>query len=556
MSAKLKQLQQWLADNKLDALYLPRTDSYGNENLQPQHEAIAWLTGFSGSAGTVVITQQAAALFVDGRYELQAEQQLESGFQAVALRVQTPAQWLQANLPAATVVACPKQLLSYKQLGQLADALADHGIKATTCEQHPIYLIWHQRPPAAMVDLRSFDQDYAGLSSADKLKQLQHWLTERDLDAVFISAPDSVSWLSNTRSAILPYSQIALLRALVDRTGKCSVFIDSQQRLSAELQQLWQQQGIECLPAAQLSTALADYADKAVAYDASNCQCAFALGANWRDLPDPCASRKARKNSAEIAGMQRAHAHESKVWQQLLAWLDQQDEIYEADIEQKLEQLRQQNPEYLGASFSAIIGSGANGAIVHYRHQGRGKHIEPDQPILIDTGAHYQSGSTDCTRTLSFGTCTAAVRQAYTQVLQAHIDLATLIFPATASVAQLDAVARASMWRHGRDYQHGTGHGVGCCLSVHEAPPALSARATNESLAAGMILSIEPGYYQADAYGIRLENLYLVAEHDSIANFLCFQALGRVSFDQRLIDFARLSPSAQRWLEAYQSSLA
>ena len=545
-SSALSKLRQWLKKQELDAIYLPRTDEYGNENLRPEHERIAWLTGFSGSAGTLVVSQEAAVLFVDGRYELQAKRQLLSGFDSVALREQKPEAWLRANLASGARVGCPQELLSHQHQRRMASEMERGGLCFELCAEHPVDKLWRQRPAASTGKYIHLQREIHGHDAEDKIELIRQWLEQRELDAVFISAADSTSWLLNIRSNIVPYSLVALARALVTRDGDCLLFADQKPNPHRLFEAHF-----DYRPSHKLSATLAKFKDKAVAYDPSSCPCCVRIGERWQEHADPCAALKARKNATEIEGMRTAHDYDCLVWLRVLRWLGQQENgVFEAEVEQKIVDTRSQFANYVSESFAAIIASGPNGASAHYRHQGQGRYIKRDDVVLIDSGAHYLSGTTDCTRTVAFGEVSAEAKTAFTQVLQAHIALARQAFPRGTTGAQLDMLARARLWLEGRDYQHGTGHGVGCCLNVHESPPSISPISTSV-LEPGMILSIEPGYYQANAYGIRLENLYLVREHKSYPDYLSFQSLTSVPFDLRMIDTKILTPTDMDWLEEY-----
>ena len=549
-TSALARLRAWLQAEGLQALYSPRTDEYLNENLAAPSERIAWFTGFSGSAGTLVVTAEAAVLFVDGRYELQADQQLHPGFQAQAARLQSPQDWLISDLAAGSVVGYPEALLSIEQRDLLAASLAGHSLELRACSQHPLDQFWHTRPAPAPVRWQSLATRYAGESVASKLKDLRTWLASERLEGAYITAADSVSWLLNLRSDAVPYSGVALARLLV-REDKAHLF--SACELPSEIEAALASLGVEPLPESELAPHLFALDDLKLSYDPSTCPSSVQPGANWVANPDYCRARKACKSTVELEGMRRAQQQEGAVWRQLQDWLQGQSQLHEADLEAKLVELRQQQPEYLGESFAAIVGSGANAAVVHYRHQGRGSLISAPQLILLDSGAHYASGSTDTTRTLLFGDpARHEWRLAYTRVLRAHIALASLSFPARATCAQLDAVARAQLWRHGWDYQHGTGHGVGLRLNIHESPPVLSAR-SHTALQVGMVLSIEPGFYAAGDYGVRLENLYSVAEHREHEGYLCFEPLTTIAFAPELIAFELLSADERQWLETYQA---
>ena len=545
-SSALSKLRQWLKKQELDAVYLPRTDEYGNENLRPEHERIAWLTGFSGSAGTLVVSQEAAVLFVDGRYELQAKRQLLSGFESVALREQKPEAWLCANLAAGARVGCPQELLSHEHQRSLSSELELGGLCFELCAEHPIDKLWRQRPAASIGKYIHLQRATHGHDAEDKIELIRQWLEQRELDAVFVSAADSVSWLLNLRSNTVPYSLVALARALVTRDGDCLLFAEQKPNPHRLFDSHF-----DYLPSDKLSATLGKFKDKVVAYDPSSCPCIVSIGARWQEHADPCAPLKACKNEVEIEGMRTAHDYECLVWLRILRWLGQQENgVYEAEVEEKILETRGQLAEYVCESFAAIVASGPNGASAHYRHQGQGRYIKRDDVVLIDSGAHYTCGTTDCTRTVAFGEPSAELKLSFTQVLQAHIALARQAFPRGTTGAQLDILARARLWLEGRDYQHGTGHGVGCCLNVHETPPSISPISTSV-LEPGMILSIEPGYYQANAYGIRLENLYLVCEHKKHPDYLGFQSLTSVPFDLKMIDSKILTTTDMDWIEEY-----
>lgn len=565
---RLLALRRELAARNLDGFLVPHSDEYQNEFLPPSAERLHWLTGFSGSAGAAIVLKQAAALLVDGRYTLQARSQTTSDLFEV---LQTPeakaSQWLKQHLPEGGAVGYDPKLHTVKEVERLTEALGKAGITLEPQPTNPIDALWQDRPPPPAAPVVPHSIEFAGRSAEEKLGEIRDSLSKDKADAVLLTLPDSIAWLLNIRGGDIVHTPVALAFALVPARGEASLFIDPARigdNVRGHLKDI-----AEILSPADLEPALHALGERKarIRVDPDTAAIFFkqaleAAGARIVAGEDPCILPKALKNDAEIAGARAAHLRDGAAMARFLAWLDENalqggvDEIFAA---LRLEELRRDTGKLKDLSFDTISAAGAHGAVVHYRPtRGTNARLEPGSLFLIDSGGQYVDGTTDVTRTVAIGAPTAEMRRHYTLVLKAHIAIASARFPKGTRGQDLDPFARRPLWEAGLDYDHGTGHGVGSCLSVHEPPQRLSRHGTVE-LQPGMILSNEPGLYLEGVYGIRLETLLLVRRPEPVEggnrDMMAFETLTLVPFDRRLIDPALLSSEEFRWLNAYHATV-
>jgi Xaa-Pro aminopeptidase len=550
----------------LDGFLVPHSDEHQDEFLPPSAERLRWLTGFTGSAGAAIVLKDAAALFVDGRYTLQARAQVTTPLFEV---LQTPeakvSTWIKTKLHDGGSVGYDPNLHTVKEVERLTEALGKAGIRLIAQETNPIDTLWRDRPPPPSAPIVPHGLEFAGQSATDKIAGVQKTLGEAKTDAVLLTMLDSIAWLFNIRGGDIAHMPLALAFAVVPREGKALLFLDPAKSSDNVRGHLGA--AAEIHPAEALGPRLAALgkAGATVRIDPETTPVRFmqtleAAGAKIVTGEDPCILPKAIKNAAEIKGARAAHLRDGAAMVRFLAWLDEsaaKGGVDEVGAAMKLEALRAETGELKDLSFDSISAAGPHGAVVHYRPTlASNLKLEPGSLYLIDSGGQYVDGTTDVTRTVAIGEPSAEMRRNYTLVLRSHIAIASARFPKGTRGQDLDPFARRPLWEAGLDFDHGTGHGVGSYLSVHEPPQRLSRHGTVE-LKPGMILSNEPGLYREGEYGIRLENLVLVTPPQSIAGgdreMMGFETLTLVPFDRRLIDAALLSRAELAWLNAYHA---
>jgi Xaa-Pro aminopeptidase len=563
---RVKSLQREMKSRRLKGFLVPHSDEHQNEFLSPPAERLAWLTGFTGSAGVAVVLEKAAALFVDGRYVLQARAQTDSSlFEVLQTPEAKPSSWVAEKLTKGAAVGYDPALHTIKEIERLTETLGKSGIKLVPTDTNLIDLIWQDRPKPSTAPVVPHGIEFSGRSALDKIRDVQAELKEQQVDAVLLTLLDSIAWLFNIRGGDLRHTPVALAFAIMPATGKPTLFIDPAKvgdNVKGELRDY-----VDLAEPGALMEKLKALGEvKArVRLDPETAPIRFAQvlkaeGAQIVPGQDPCILPKAIKNAAEIKGARTAHLRDGVAMARFLAWLDEVAEsgrIDEIAAAVKLEDCRRESGQLKDISFDTISAAGPNGAIVHYRPTTKGKStLKSGSLYLIDSGAQYRDGTTDVTRTIAIGAPTAGMKRHYGLVLKAHIAIATARFPKGTRGQDLDPLARRPLWEAGLDFDHGTGHGVGSYLSVHEGPQRLSRLGTAE-LAPGMILSNEPGYYLEGQYGIRLENLVLVTPPERIPGgtreMMGFETLTLVPFDRRLIDPKQLVPFELAWLNAYHA---
>ncbi|WP_441241067.1 aminopeptidase P family protein [Tardiphaga sp. 768_D3_N2_1] len=565
LTARLAAFREELLRRKLTGFVIPRADQQQNEYVPPSDERLAWLTGFTGSAGMAVVLLQEAAVFVDGRYTLQAAKQVDVNAWSIQSLVEPPPEsWLADQLKPEDRLGFDPWLHTSAAAERLAAACAKAGAELVAVDSNPLDQVWTERPAPPLGAVSIHGLEFAGVSEADKLAQIRAEMERLRVDALVLSDSHAVAWTFNIRGADVSHTPLPLSYALVPKHGRPQVFIDHRKLSNSARNHLEVSADVQESDA--LTSALSDLAasgasialDNATAADALSRLITAAGGKPVRGA-DPVALLKAVKNPVEIKGTQTAHRRDAVALARFLAWIDREapkGKLTEIDTVEALETFRRQTGALKDVSFPTIAGTGPNGAIVHYRVTRKtNRRIAPGDLLLIDSGAQYEDGTTDVTRTIAIGEPTDEMRDRFTRVLRGHIAIARAAFPDGTTGAQLDTLARQFLWHAGLDFAHGTGHGVGSYLSVHEGPARISKLGTTP-LKRGMILSNEPGYYKTDGFGIRIENLELVVEaHIEGAEQPMneFETLTLAPIDRRLINVHRISKRELKWINDYHA---
>jgi len=563
---RVKALLRDLKTRRLKGFLVPHSDQHQNEFLPPSEERLAWLTGFTGSAGVAIVTEKGSALFVDGRYILQARKQVDADvFEVLQVPDAKPSSWLTETLARGHAVGYDPALHTINEIERLTKTLTAAGIKLTPVPENPIDAQWGKdRPKPSTAPVFPQPLEFAGRSPQEKIAEVQAKLVD-NADAVLLTAPDSICWLFNIRGGDIKHTPVALAFAIVPASGRPTLYIDPA-KIGDTVRNALKPYADIAKPDELDEKLKALAAEKArVRLDPESASMRFARaleadGVKFVPGDDPCIMPKAIKTKAEINGARAAHVRDGVAMARFLAWLDEVAEsgkVDEVSAATKLEAFRRETGQLKDISFDTISASGPHGAVVHYRPTHAAKRIlDKGSLYLIDSGGQYIDGTTDITRTVAVGKPTAEMRRHYGIVLKAHIAIATARFPKGTRGQDLDPYARRPLWEAGLDFDHGTGHGVGSYLSVHEGPQRLS-RLGTQALKPGMILSNEPGYYREGKYGIRLENLIMVTPLEKIdggeREMMGFETLTLVPFDRRLIDPKQLDRSELAWLNAYHA---
>lgn len=570
-SARLAALRAQLAADGLDGFVVPISDEHMSEYVGDYAQRLAWLTGFGGSAGSAAVLANRAAMFTDGRYTLQVRQQVDGAdYDYVDVPASSIAAWLAAHVTAGQRIGFDPWLHGVDWVKATADQLAARGAALVPVTANPIDAIWTDRPAPSAAPVIVHSDALAGQSASAKRAAIADWLKAEGLDATVISALDSVAWTFNLRGADVARTPVGLAFALVHADATADLFIAPEKITDAVRQHLGNSVRLHGYDA--LTEALAALGGKRVAADPERAVAAIfgALergGASIVRRRDPAVLPKACKNPVEVAGMKQAHIRDGVAVSRFLRWLEgaaPAGGLTEAAVADKLRGFREETGALRDLSFDTISAAAGNAASPHYRFDPAASAALPTQGIyLVDSGGQYDDGTTDITRTVAIGEPTAEMRRRFTQVLKGHIALATARFPHGTRGSQLDILARQYLWADGVDYAHGTGHGVGTYLAVHEGPariakPSGGQAGTEEPLHAGMILSNEPGYYKAGEYGIRIENLVLVvpaALSGAEQPMLAFETISFAPIDRTLIDTALLSEAELAWLNGYHADV-
>jgi Xaa-Pro aminopeptidase len=559
---RLAAVRAEMARLDLAAFLVPRSDEHLGEYVPPSAERLAWLTGFTGSAGVAIVLADKAAVWSDGRYVLQLASETDAAlWERLHIQEQPPQKWLAAQLEDGARVGYDPWLMSEDTLSRYREA----GLSLVAESQNPVDMAWTDRPAPPAGPAVPHDLAYAGVASAEKRAQVAAGLRAEKQDAAVLSDPASIAWLLNIRGEDVGFTPFALGFALLHDDGGVELFMDPA-KIPDETR-AWLGNDVSCAPRSALPAALGALAGKRVRVDTVGSAAWFvetlrAAGAKIVPGQDPCALPKATKNSIERNGARAAQARDAVALCRFLHWLrDAAGHETELSASAQLERFRAEGALFRGLSFPAIAGAGEHGAIMHYRVTPEtDREIRTNELFLIDSGGQYLDGTTDVTRTVWTGPDAppAEIRDRFTRVLKGHIAISTLVFPENVAGVRLDAFARAALWQAGLDYDHGTGHGVGSFLSVHEGPASISPYLRPATLSEGMVMSNEPGFYLPGAYGIRLENLVLVqpAAVSREKPFFCFETLTLAPFDRSLIEPALLTKDEIVWLDAYHARVS
>jgi len=567
--ARVAALRTELARRGLTGFIIPRSDRHQNEYVPASEERLAWLTGFTGSAGAAIVLMERAVLFVDGRYTLQVREQVDTSLFTIEHLVETPPdRWIETNLTSADRLGYDPWLHTVESAERLAKACAAAGATLVAVEPDLIDAIWSDRPAPPLGAVMLHDLHFAGEAAEDKLARIRAELVKLRADALVVSDPHAVAWAFNIRGADVAHTPLPLAFAVIPQAGRATLFVDGR-KLSNDVRD--RLEGLaDIREPADFVQALAalGQAHKTVRLDQATAADALARlvtthGGKVARGACPIALMKAVKNPAEISGARAAHVRDGAAMTRFLAWFDREaarGTLTEIDAVAALESFRRDTGLLKDISFPTISGAGPDGAIVHYRVTSKtNRGIAPGELFLIDSGGQYQDGTTDITRTVAVGAPTAEMCERFTLVLKGHIAIARAVFPDGTTGAQLDSFARQFLWTQGLDFDHGTGHGVGSYLSVHEGPARISKLGTT-ALRRGMILSNEPGYYKAGAYGIRIENLVLVVEAAAVPGaekaLNAFETLTLAPIDRRLVVTDMLTRDEMDWLDGYHARVA
>lgn len=559
-------LREQLKLQVLDGYLIPSQDEFLGEYVPPAYKRLEWLTGFTGSNGLALILQNQAVFFTDGRYALQAVQQLPKDiFHIVNVAEMSLGQWLKEKGTSVQTIGYDSRLFTAPQIEKYQQALSQQPTNFIPIEKNIIDLLWQNRPSQPSGEIQLHPLEYTGQSWQKKRDLILYKLREQGADAVFIAAPDSICWLLNLRAEDVPFTPLLLCSALITAKGKIIVFTTPRE-IPLHIKAFFGKE-VEFQVIPSFAQTVETFNLKTIFYDpAQTSMWYFELlkskGCHIVERPDPCSLPKAQKNEIELAGIRQAHLKDGAALVECLHWIEEQllreTSFSEIDIENKLLEFRNKQENFCYPSFASIVGFNANGAIIHY-------HATPETNVtiasngllLIDSGGQYLEGTTDVTRTLAIGKVTPQQKIDFTAVLKGHITLARAVFPLGTTGSQLDALARYPLWQIGKDYDHGTGHGVGCFLSVHEGPQRISKANNNVALQPGMVISNEPGFYADNHYGIRIENLVAVIQMplSSTKPFLGFETLTQVPIDRKLIEVSYLNSDEREWLDQYHHTV-
>ena len=564
--ARTAALRAEMARLDVHGFLIPRADEHQGEYVPPHAERLSWLSGFTGSAGLAIVLTKSAAVFIDGRYTLQVKQQVDLGtFQTHHMIELSATDWLAENLEAGQRLAYDPWLHTVDNVVRLKAAALKAGAELVALDQNPLDTVWEDQPARPLAPIVPHILEHSGQAASEKLASLTAGLKSNNIDATVLTMPDSIAWAFNIRGQDVGHSPLPLSFAVLNADGTAELFVDPR-KLSDETR-THLGSAVTPRPETELGQALDDLGQnkKTVQLDPSSCANWIAArltdaGANVKKGIDPCELPKACKNPVEVEGSRSAHTRDGIALSRFLHWLEVETPsgtVSEISASQQLESMRAQTNVLKDLSFDTISGAGPNGAIVHYRvTEATNRTLNQGELYLVDSGGQYLDGTTDVTRTVAIGTPSADMVRHFTLVLKGHISLANARFPDGTNGAQIDILARQALWSAGLDFDHGTGHGVGSYLSVHEGPQRIS-KMGYEPFQTGMIVSNEPGFYKTDAYGIRIENLMVVTEPTAIENgerlMRGFETLTLAPIDLNLVDAQLLSDTEIEWLNAYHA---
>ena len=544
-----------------DGWIQPRADEFQGEYVPASAARLAWLTGFSGSAGLAVVLMDKAAVFSDGRYTIQLKEELDlTVFEAHHMISNPPNEWVAKNLAKGAVLAYDPWLLTEAEVERFAAAAVKAGGTIAAADRNLIDEIWLNRPPAPVAPIHPHPLEFSGIGSAIKRRDIAEQLAKQSIDSALLTQPDGIAWILNVRGADVEHTPLPLSFAILNSDATIEWFVNPE-KVDAKTKE-WVGEEVEIKNINSFAEELRKFSGKRILVSEAGPAAAVtiikAAGADIVRGKDPTALPKAIKNPSEIAGARTAHKRDAIAVIRFLHWLSsegQTGKVGEIEASDRLESYRRELDLFRDLSFPTISGAGANGAIIHYRAtQNSERKLERGSLYLTDSGGQFIDGTTDITRTVAIGSPSEEMRKAYTLVLQGHLAVSGARFPKGTTGTQLDTLARAPLWTAGWDFDHGTGHGVGSYLSVHEGPHRISKASSDVALAPGMILSNEPGYYRTDSFGIRIENLLLVVpleipggERDTLG----FETLTLAPYDRRLINVSMLSIAEREAVNLY-----
>ncbi len=544
---------------------MPRADEHQGEYVALRAQRLAWLTGFTGSAGIAAVLKDRAAIFIDGRYTLQVRSQVDvRQFEPRHLTDEPLDAWLAQHLKSGERVGYDPWLHTVDAVAKLKAAAERVGAGLVATEGNPLDAVWQDQPPAPLGPVVAHGGEFAGVESADKRRAVADAVKAAGAEAVVLTLPDSIAWALNVRGRDVPRTPLPLSFALIDDEGQVDLFIDPRKLTPEARDRLGN--AVSVRPQGEFARGLAGLAGRSVLVDPTTAPAwvfdrLTEAKATIVRGPDPCQLPKACKNAVELDGTRKAHRRDGAAVTRFLAWIAKrapEGGLSEIEASDRLQALRSANENFRDLSFDTISGAGPNGAIVHYRAESKSQgKLEPGQLYLVDSGAQYLDGTTDVTRTIAVGAVGPEPKDRFTRVLKGHIALATARFPAGTTGSQLDTLARRPLWEAGLDFDHGTGHGVGSYLSVHEGPQRISKLPNAQALKPGMIISNEPGYYKTGAYGIRVENLQIVVAlpktNGAEREMLGFETLTLAPIDRNLVEPSLLTAAERDWLNAYHA---
>ena len=558
-------LRRELDARGLAGFIVPHADEHLGEYIPLRSQRLTWITGFDGSAGTAIFTWDAATLLVDGRYTLQGRAQADAALFEIRHVAEEPAEdWIGTHLPAGGKLGYDPWHFTVRRREALAKACAKAGGELVAVDSNPVDAVWEGQPPPPLAPVVPHPIEFAGEAHGDKRARVATNIAKEGAEAAVLTALDSIAWLLNLRGADVPNTPLPLSFAILAADATVDLFLDARKLTAAARDHLGGD--VRVRPVAELGAALDAFDGRKVMADAGFIPAWVldrlkAAGADVVNERDPCQLPKALKNDAELAGMRAAHVRDGAALTRFLAWLAVEAAgggVDELGAQERLAQFRAEGDRFRGLSFDTISGAGPNGAVVHYHASAAtNRTLEAGTLYLVDSGGQYLDGTTDVTRTVAIGAPSAEMRDCFTRVLKGHIALAQAKFPEGVTGAQLDTLARAPLWAAGLDFDHGTGHGVGAYLGVHEGPQGVSPRAPPVKLRPGMIVSNEPGYYRSGAWGIRIENLVTVVDagvpEGGERRILAFDTLTLAPIDRNLVNASLMTASEIGWLDAYHA---
>ena len=560
---RLALLRERMAELDLDAFIVPSSDEHLGEYTPPEEERLKWLTGFTGSAGMCIVLKNEAAIFVDGRYTIQVRQQLPADTFEFKHAVKDPAvQWLLGKMTLNSRVGIDTRLHSLAWFREMKLELGQNKVEAIELENNPIDLCWKDKPKPCEGQIMLHKESFTGTSSQVKRNAAAEVIRKRKADFALITQLDSIAWILNIRGNDVPKLPVVRSFVILDKSGGAVFFVDKKKLPKAFFDHVGE--GVICKKKEDLEVHLVSLGENGSKISAdpktSNAWCQLTClkaGADLSEGSDPTVLAKAMKNPTELAGIRKCHLRDGAAVTRFLGWLDNEVKkgFYhdEKKLADELERYRTELKHFQGLSFDTISAAGANAALAHYNYlNGTPSKVESNNLYLVDSGGQYLDGTTDITRTVAIGKPKEEHRRMFTLVLKGHIALADAVFPEGTTGANLDVLARQYLWKEGLDYDHGTGHGVGAFLSVHEGPQGISRSAHSQELIPGMIISNEPGFYKEGEYGIRCENLVVVVENSD--SMLSFETISFAPFDISLIDLSILSEREIHWINSYHES--